>query len=829
MEKLVSMNLEDIVGDRFGSYSKYIIQDRALPDVRDGLKPVQRRIIYAMVKDRNTFDKPYRKSAKTVGNVIGNLHPHGDSSVYDAMIRMSQDFKMRIPLLDMHGNKGSIDGDPAAAMRYTEARLAKYATLLFTGIEKECVEMIYNFDDTMYEPTVLPTLVPNLLVNGSMGISSGYATNIPPHNLNEVLEACILFLQSKPIDEVLSAIKGPDFPTGGIVSTVDDITNAQKLGKGRIQIQCKYEIVKKRSKEQIIITEIPYEVNKATLVYKIAEVIEGKKISGITEVRDESDREGIRIVIDLKKDADSDLIIKYLLKTTDLQVYYNYNMVAIVDRKPQNVSVLNILEAYLKFAREVLVKKMQYDYQRCDKRLHILEGLIKALSILDEVITLIRASANKQDAINNLVIKYDFTQEQSEAIVNLQLYRLTNTDIVELRNEKEILEKEISRLTKIIESKRSQTNYLIKQFKDIIEQYGISRKSEIREKSLELKIDKEALIKDEEVVIGLTKDGYVKSFSTRVFTSNDLVEYRKKDDDYLLLLAKSSTLNKLVIFLSSGKYLIIPIHEILDSKWKGLGQHISSFVSMLSTETIVNAFVVNDFDETLLSVVTANGYAKNVSLESLNVLRYNKTYTYMKLIDDEVVAVNALDGSEIVFITHNGYGMRVKASEIAVQSAKSKGVIAIKLVDDKVVCSVVNSQKYLVLLTSQNYLKKLYVDDLVLTKKNRKGNLVIRKLKSKDLYIEAGITLNAGAFNLCLEEEIKEFSLSNLTNHGIDKNGSKVIEETILNLANYCELISIEEKSNKDNEKLVQKNNAEIEETEIEEEIIEYLTIDDLI
>ena len=408
-ERFQDLPLEEIMGDRFGRYSKYIIQDRALPDARDGLKPVQRRILYAMFNENNTHEKPFRKSAKTVGYVIGNFHPHGDSSVYEAMVRMSQDWKSRHPLIEMHGNNGSVDGDPAAAMRYTEARLSAIAGELLRDITKRTVDFIPNFDDQDVEPTVLPARFPNLLVNGSTGISAGYATDIPPHNLTESLDAVLMRLDNPnaTVDELMTVISGPDFPTGGIIQGVDGIKKAYETGRGKIIVRAKATIEPlKGNKEQIVITELPYEVNKANLVKKMDEQRVDKRLEGISEIRDESDRTGLRVVIELKKDVPAEGILNYLYKTTDLQVTYNFNMIAIHNRRPTMMTLPLMLDAYITHQKDVVTKRSQYDLQKAKDRLHIVEGLMKALSILDEVITTIRASRDKRDAKNNLMDKF---------------------------------------------------------------------------------------------------------------------------------------------------------------------------------------------------------------------------------------------------------------------------------------------------------------------------------------------------------------------------------------------------------------------------------------
>ncbi len=538
MSNIQNMSLEDIMGERFGRYSKYIIQERALPDIRDGLKPVQRRILYSMNKDGNTHDKGYRKSAKSVGNIMGNFHPHGDSSIYDAMVRMSQDWKNREILVEMHGNNGSMDGDPPAAMRYTEARLSEIAGYLLQDIDKNTVPWAWNFDDTEKEPTVLPAAFPNLLVNGATGISAGYATDIPPHNLSEVIDAVVYMIDhpSAKLDKLMEFLPGPDFPTGAIIQGKDEIRKAYETGKGRVVVRSRTEIEQlKGGKEQIIVTEIPYDVNKAVLVKKIDDVRVNNKVPGIAEVRDESDRTGLRIAIELKKDADSQTILNYLLKYTDLQVNYNFNMVAIDNFTPRQVGLQKILSSYIAHRRDIIVARSKFDKEKAEKRLHIVEGLIRVISILDEVIALIRASENKADAKENLKVSYDFSEEQAEAIVTLQLYRLTNTDIVTLQNEEADLREQIATLAAIIGDERTMFNVMKRELRDIKKKFGNDRRSELQAETKTIEIDTASLIVEEETYVSITRGGYVKRTSPRSFNASTIDEVGKRDDDDLIL------------------------------------------------------------------------------------------------------------------------------------------------------------------------------------------------------------------------------------------------------------------------------------------------------
>ena len=491
VQKIYDYSLEEIMGERFGRYSKYIIQDRAIPDVRDGLKPVQRRILYSMYKEKNTFDKPYRKSARSVGDIMGKYHPHGDSSIYDAMVRLSQWWKNNTPFIDMHGNNGSIDGDSPAAMRYTEARLSKISTEMLKDIDKDTVIFAPNYDDSLMEPTVLPSRFPNLLVNGTTGISAGYATNIPPHNLSEVIDATIhrIDYPNSKLDTIMDIIKGPDFPTGAIIEGIDGIRKAYETGKGKIIIKSKATIETVKGKTSIVINEIPFEVNKALLVKSIDEIRVDKKIDGILEIRDESDREGIRIVIDIKKDANAELILNYLYKNTELQISYGINNIAIVNRRPKLLGILELLDAYIVHKKEVTIKKNEFDLAHAKARLHIVEGLIKAISILDEVIQTIRKSKNKADSINNLMSNFGFTEKQADAIVTLQLYRLSNTDVTLLEDELKNLNIIINTINAILSDEDKLKAVMKDELRKIRNEYGTERKTLIKDEVTVIKID----------------------------------------------------------------------------------------------------------------------------------------------------------------------------------------------------------------------------------------------------------------------------------------------------------------------------------------------------
>ncbi|MGG1369420.1 DNA topoisomerase IV subunit A [Priestia megaterium] len=741
-ERFLDLPLEDVLGDRFGRYSKYIIQERALPDVRDGLKPVQRRILYAMHVDGNTAERGFRKSAKTVGNVIGNYHPHGDSSVYEAMVRMSQEWKVRNVLIEMHGNNGSIDGDPPAAMRYTEARLSSIAAELLRDIDKQTVEFVSNFDDTSSEPTVLPAMFPNLLVNGSTGISAGYATELPPHHLGEVIDATIMRID-KPtctIEELMTAIQGPDFPTGGIIQGVDGIKKAYETGKGKIIIRGKTEVESIRGgKQQIVITEIPFEVNKANLVKKMDELRLDKKVEGIAEVRDETDRTGLRIVVELKKDANAQGVLHYLYKNTDLQVPYNFNMVAIAKKRPKLMSLANILDAYIDHQREVVTNRSKYELQKAREREHIVAGLIKALSILDEVIATIRASKDKRDAKNNLIAKYEFTEPQAEAIVSLQLYRLTNTDITALQAEAEELGAKINELEEILHSEKKLFNVIKKELRRVKKQYSTERRSKIEAEIEEIKINLEVMVPSEEVMVTVTKDGYVKRTSLRSYAASNGQDFGMKDTDRILAKYEINTTETLLIFTNKGNYLYMPVHELPDIRWKDMGQHIMNIVPIDKEEQIVRAIPVKEFKENqYLLFFTKNGMVKKSELLQYKAQRYSKALVAVNLKgDDEVIDVYQTDGKKQVFIaTRSGYGLRFREEEINIVGTRASGVKGINLKDDDYVVSGVIFDEdealstELFIATQRGAVKKTKITEFEESARAKRGLVMVRELKS---------------------------------------------------------------------------------------------------
>ncbi|MGN1380419.1 MAG: DNA topoisomerase IV subunit A [Bacilli bacterium] len=823
LKRIHDYSLEEIMGERFARYSKYIIQDRAIPDVRDGLKPVQRRIIYAMYRDKNTYDKQFKKCANAVGNVLGKYHPHGDSSVYDALIRMSQSWKQNHILVEVDGNNGSIDGDGPAAYRYTECRLSKISEELLKDIDKDTVMMAPNYSDTLLEPTVLPAKFPNLLVNGTNGISAGYATNIPPHNLIEVCDAVIKRIDSPNCheDSIYEIIKGPDFPTGGIVEGLDGIKSAFKTGRGKLIVTSKSEFQKNKGKDQIVISEIPFEVNKALLVKKIDDIRFEKKLDGIAEVRDESDKDSnVRIVIDLKPGADKELVLNYLLKNTELQTTYNYNMVCIDKRRPRLLGIIPIIDAYIDHQKDVILKRTNFDLAFARKEMHITEGLVKAISILDEVIAVIRASKNKPDAIENLVKKFDFTTEQATAIVMLQLYRLTNTDITVLNEKLENLRKIIEELTGILNDESKLKGVIKDELRRMKKEYGVPRKTEISETIKEIKIDQTDLITKEDVIIVLTNDGYLKRVPIKSHNSAD-GETALKPGDYVICYKQTNTLNKLCVFTSRGNYLYLPIHEIPSCKWKDLGKHISNFVTISPDDKAVNAFIINEnITNPEVTMFTHEGMVKRTNLNDFIVSRYSKAYTAMKLKDtDEVVNV-CITKPNVLIVTKTGYYLNYMASEIPLSGPKAAGVKGINLKDDTVISGICYSEKdeYIDIFTNQKTAKRVKLSELNMLSRAKRGTTLIKKVKSTNYeIIKAFSTSTKDIIGIKSKDDIYLVKNSDIPIMDKESTGSVILKQTISDVFISQEL------------DIIKDEDIELPKIKKEEEKIQELTIDDFL
>ena len=801
-QEVQELTLEEVMGDRFGRYSKYIIQERALPDIRDGLKPVQRRILFAMNKDGNTFDKGFRKSAKSVGNIMGNYHPHGDSSIYEAMVRMSQDWKLREVLIEMHGNNGSMDGDPPAAMRYTEARLSQLSGEMLADIEKNTVDLVWNFDDTEKEPTVLPARYPNLLVNGSTGISAGYATEIPTHNLAEVIDGTIYMIDhpKASLDKLMEFIPGPDFPTGGILQGKDEIKKAYETGRGKVILRSKTKIEAiKGNKQQIVISEIPYEVNKATLVKKMDEIRLNKKIDGIAEVRDESDRTGLQIVVELKKDANAPGILNYLFKNTELQINYNFNMVAIDHMTPHQVGLEDILSSYIDHRKQVITKRSQFDLEKAQKRQHIVEGLMKDLSILDEVIATIRESKDKKDAKKNLVDVFQFTEEQAEAIVTLQLYRLTNTDITELRAESESLIAQITELNKILSDDKELFSVMKKELREVKKKYANARMTKIEDEIEEIKIDTKVLVAQEDVIVSVTREGYVKRTSLRSYSASKPEEIGMREGDYLLYSGELNTLDHLLLVTNKANVIYRPVHELPDLKWKDAGEHISQTILNLSVdESILAVFPYKKIDpEKTFVFISKQGWIKQTRMTEFEPWRTYKSRPLsgmkLKSEDDELVAVYLEDGQtglDVFLVTHQGMGLRYPLQEVPVVGTKAAGVKSINLKEEDIVVNgllvIAEGDTPIVIVTQRGAVKRMLAQEISQTSRAKRGVTVLRELKKNPhriIYMSEGKSKEMTVINQKGQELVidpTDYPIGDRTSNGSfamdEKSGGEVIK-----------------------------------------------------
>jgi topoisomerase-4 subunit A len=814
--------LEDIMGERFGRYSKYIIQDRAIPDVRDGLKPVQRRIIYAMHLDKNTHDKPFKKCANAVGNVLGKFHPHGDTSVYDALIHLSQEWKNNNPLIEVDGNNGSIDGDPPAAMRYTETRLSKIAEETLKDLPKDTVVWAPNYSDTLMEPTVLPAKFPTILVNGTMGISAGYATNIPTHNLGEIIDATIKRIDSPNchLDSILDIVKGPDFPTGGIVEGKDDIRQALETGKGKVSVRAKYEFIKDKSKESCIITEIPYDVVKQQLVKKIDDIRINNNVSGIAEVRDESDKDAFcRIVIDFKPGANKELVMNYLLKNTDLKVNCSYNMVTIVNRRPRQLGILGILDAYIAFDKEVVRKRSEYDLKKAEEAANLALGMLKAVDILDKIIKTIRASKGKADAKKNIMAEYGFNDAQAEYIVTLQLYRLANTEVEAEQAKYDNAMKIIQMLKEILEDESKLNQVLKNELRAIKKEYATPRKTEICDEVKEISYNAEDLIMKENVIVSLSKDGYLKKVSSKSYNSADSAGV--KEGDYLINLYETTTLNKIMILTKKGNYIYVPINDIPTFKWKDLGKHVSNFVAIDPNDEVVKAYVVDDRSHDMEVVIyTKDGNVKKINLNDLTVSKYNKLYTYIKLKDDDLVVDVQRSKENTMIVSKSGYYISYKTEEIPiVASGKSAGVKGINLKDDEVVSGLTydSDDEYLNIFTNQKTGKRIKLSDLTESSRAKRGSMVIKPVKSTNYeIISALITSTKDVIGLAKLDDIEEIKNTDISIMDLASTGSNITKSRYNKAFVITSLKKVDEVEKESKTKEPKKTKAEAKQEELE-------------
>ena len=714
---IIQKPLEEVMHESIMPYAEYIILERALPRVEDGLKPVQRRILYTMYELGVTPDKPHRKSARIVGDCLGKYHPHGDTSVYDAMVRMAQDFVMRAPLVDGQGNFGSIDGDVAAAMRYTEARMTPLAMELLRDISKDTVDFSLNFDDTLKEPNVLPGRFPNLLVNGASGIAIGVATNIPPHNLGEVIDGVILQMENPDVslDELLKVIKGPDFPTGGTIIGQDEIRKAYKTGKGRIIVRAKVDIEKAPGgKKLIVIKELPYQVNKATLLEKILKLCEERKgvLTGIADIRDESDRSGMRAVIEVKKDGDPEKILNYLYKYSDLQVTFGANLVAIADGRPQQLGLKEIIGYYIQHQKDVVTRRVKYDLDKAKAREHILEGLMIAINNIDRVIEIIRGSKNPSVARKNLMKEFKLTETQAQAILDMRLQRLTNLEIITLEREYKEVKKTIEKLEAILGSEKLLIKLIKKELLEIKEKYSTPRKTEIIKDSSEAEIKTEDLIHVEECVIALTRNQDIKRVSQKAFnrSSKDVEVVETREMDYIEFLVESETDHRILLLTNQGNCYSLNAIEIPEAKWRDKGVQLASIIKGFErTEKIVALLSIKEFSQdSYIQFYTSQGMIKKTSLAEYETIRTKIQACGLKDNDEVIGAELISEDKEVMIITANGMSIKFNGSEVNPMGRTARGVKAIQLKgDDRVIFgSQIDEDGDIVVVTDQGIAKR---------------------------------------------------------------------------------------------------------------------------
>ncbi|GFR35078.1 DNA gyrase subunit A [Thermobrachium celere] len=749
MEKIISVDIKDEMKKCYIDYAMSVIVGRALPDVRDGLKPVHRRILYSMHELGLYPDKQYRKSARIVGDVLGKYHPHGDSAVYEAMVRLAQDFSTRYPLVDGHGNFGSIDGDGAAAMRYTEARLSKISMELLRDINKDTIDFTDNFDGTEKEPTVLPSRFPNLLVNGSSGIAVGMATNIPPHNLGEVIDA-IVYLIDNPdvtVKDLMTKVKGPDFPTAGIILGKEGIRQAYETGRGRITVRAKAEIEEEKGKHRIIVTEIPYQVNKAKLIEEIAELVKDKKIDGISDLRDESDREGMRIVIELKRDANPNVVLNLLYKHTKMQDTFSVIMLALVEGEPKILNLKEVLTHYLDFQKVVIKRRTKYELDKAEARAHILEGLKIALDNIDEVINLIRASKTVEDARNGLMARFGLSEKQAQAILDMRLQRLTGLERDKIEQEYEELIKTINRLREILANERLVLNIIKDELIEIKEKYSDERRTKIVNSTEEINI--EDLIQEEEVVITITHAGYVKRIPIDTYKSQKrggkgIQGITTREDDFVENIFITSTHNNILFFTNLGRAYKLKAYEIPEAGRTARGTNIVNILPLSPRERIQAVIAIKEFDEDkFIFFATKNGIVKKTSLSEFSSIRRSGLNAINLKVDDELIGVKLTDGnSKITIVTQNGYSITFEENDVRCMGRTAAGVRGITLRDNDVAVAmdVFEEDADLLVVSENGYGKRTPCAEYSVQNRGGKG-LITYKVTEKTGHIVGAKTV----------------------------------------------------------------------------------------
>jgi len=735
IDKIHEVDLKERMETFYIDYAMSVIAARALPDVRDGLKPVQRRVLYSMIELNNGPDKPHRKSARIVGDTMGKYHPHGDSSIYGSLVNMAQDWSMRYPLVDGHGNFGSMDGDGAAAMRYTEARLSKISMELLADINKDTVDFVPNFDDTEKEPVVLPSRFPNLLVNGTTGIAVGMATNIPPHNLREVIGAIVKIIDNKvendrdtSIEEVLEVVKAPDFPTGGLILGTRGFQEAYRTGRGKIVVRAVTDMeTLSNGKTQIVATELPYMVNKANLIKKIAELVKLKKVDGITDIRDESNREGVRVVIELRKDVNANVILNQLYKHTQLQDTFGVIMLALVDQQPKIMNLLDILMNYLRHQEDVVTRRTRYELNKAQEREHILEGLLKALDYIDEVISIIRSSQNAQIAKERLMERFQLSDAQSQAIVDMRLRALTGLEREKLENEYKELEVRIGELKMILADEKLLLGVIKKEIVEISEKYGDDRRTKISYDDTE--ISTEDMVPKENTVIALTNLGYIKRMTVDNFKAQNrggkgIKGMQTIEDDFIEDLLMTTTHHYLNFFTSLGRVYRLKAFEIPEAGRTARGTAIVNLLQLAPEEKITAMIPIEEYDENKnLFMVTKKGIVKKTSMVEFSNVRKKGLAAINLRDDDELIEVKTTDkDSEIFLVTKHGMCIRFKETDVRATGRNSMGVIGMNLIDDEIIGMQLQSQGDSLLTVSENGMgKRTYLNEFTTQNRGGKG------------------------------------------------------------------------------------------------------------
>jgi DNA gyrase subunit A len=736
--QIVPVNIEDEMKESYLSYSMSVIIGRALPDVRDGLKPVHRRILYGMYELGNEWNKPYKKSARIVGDVMGKYHPHGDAAIYDALVRMAQDFSMRYPLVDGQGNFGSVDGDPPAAMRYTEVRLARIASEMLDDIDKETVDFLPNYDGSAVEPVVLPAKIPNLLLNGTSGIAVGMSTNIPPHNFGDLIDGIIAQIRKPDISlaQLMKHIPGPDFPTGGFICGREAIKEAYATGRGIIKVRAraKIERQKKNDRESITITEIPYQVNKSKLIERIADLVKEERIEGISDIRDESDREGIRIVVELKRGENPEVILNQLYKHTPMDTSFGIIMLGLVRNQPRILTLKELITQFIDHRKEIVTKRTEFEVRKAEERLHILEGLKIALDHLDEVISLIRGSANPAEAREKLILKLSLSSIQAQAILDMRLQRLTALEREKIIEERDELIKTIGHLREILEKEELLFNIIVTELEDIKNRYGDERRTEIIESVEEISV--EDLIADEDMVVTVTHEGYIKNTPLSVYRSQRRGGKGKtgmstKDTDFVETIFVASTHSYVLFFTNLGRCYWLKVHEIPEAGPTGKGKAVINLLDLSSDEKIAAVLPVREFkDDKFVIMATKNGVVKKTELMAYSNPRTGGIIAVNVRDDDELIRAEITGGNnEILLTTRFGQAIRFNEEEVRETGRGATGVIGIRLEDKDEVVSlevIENQNAQILTVTEMGYGKRTPVSEYRLTARGGKGVITIK-------------------------------------------------------------------------------------------------------